>query len=324
MPGTRERASEWLTQALVLGRDVQRVTRSALGALKAQRAPAFELEGDARCGPLTLRYRGAEAHLLDVERLFFTGPVRRRPSLSGTVDVDVEEAFPWQVSDGRLLVVQPWLDARCQPTDAEAWFKDGVNSDVRRKIKKSQQLGLVARRTTSREDAARFYRDMLEPMARARFGEATTYGSLESFLSFNGRTASTEVVFLARDGVDVAAVSLISSPARGEVRVWAYGMLPGFLEDPKQRADLMAALNVESVKRAVAQGLALNFGFTRPFADDGVQIYKTRWGATLVPAPLVVRLAARFTTRAAQARFVAAAPLQHVTVRGVELVAPSA
>jgi hypothetical protein len=187
---------------------------------------------------------------------------------------------------------------------------------VRRTLKRASQAGCRKIVSTDENDAAYFYRELFEPMAHARFGSMVSYGSLNVFLSMNGRTMRTELVFLERDGERIAGVAFVVSPPRRTLRVWAYGIRRALLDDARLRAELMALLNAEAVRRAAGLGFTLNLGLTRPFTDDGVLVYKRRWGAELVPSD-ASRFALQFASEEAQRRLVCAAPLIEITKQGV-------
>ena len=235
----------------------------------------------------------------------------------------IEETWPWAVSRDGTYVIQPWLDAISQPHDAQRYFTESVNENVRRNIKRARRAQFVARRSRTAEDAAHFYADLLEPMAHARFGSTVMYGSIQHFLSLNGRTMHTDIVFLQQDGEDVAGVALVISPPRRCVRIWAYGMELSRLESARQRADIMTALNMHSVEVASALRYDLCFGLTRPFSDDGVYAYKRRWGAGLIATNEMARFRMRFTSNRERSRLARNLPLLVVGQDGIEPLAPS-
>jgi hypothetical protein len=295
----------------------------ALGRLRGTTSVAAgRLRGDGQ--PLSIRFKGREAVLGELEAALFgtAAPLRERaPNQDEPIDVEAEEAWPWETSTGERYVVQPWLDHACDPGACDDYLAQNLNPDMRRKARRALAAGYQRSTTSCRKQAAWFYRELFEPMANARFGEGASYGSLDVFLGMNGRTMRTEVSFLELAGERVAGIAFLVSPPRRLLRIWAYGMRHEILVDSRRRAEVMAALNAEAVRVAAAAGYTLNLGYTRPFLNDGVFVYKSRWGALPVPSDCS-RIALRLVSDKARASFGAEAPLLHLAPEGVRTIAP--
>lgn len=296
---------------------------------------AYSLSGELRGRtPLTALYCGHHAFLRDVDQLLFGGRAAvaelgeasaDRLLRSGS-DVVVTEAWPSETSDGpRRLVVQPWLEARCEPRAGyAAHLRDEVSENVRRSLKRAREKGLATRATGSQEEAVRFLRDVAAPMARRLYGHETVLGAPERVLAWRGRSNRLETLLVERDGVLLGGAVLVHLDLRREVMVHSYGLSGPVLDDGKLRSEVTAAVNAEVFETACERGWAVNLGQTRPFLDDGVFNHKRQWGARLAPVVRQPRLRLEMVTP--RWRFLASAPLfvlERDGVRGLASFEPS-
>ena len=125
------------------------------------------------------------------------------------------------------------------------------------------------------EDFDRFYHEMYLPFVRARFGafaDATTWGYLRSGFMLGG-------LMWIIDG-DMLIAGTIYSVEDGVLYSWVGGTAGGDVELLKR--GVAPAMDVFSFELAHHLGAAsYDMAMSRPVLNDGVLLYKKRWGAGL-------------------------------------------
>ncbi|HEY3445961.1 MAG TPA: GNAT family N-acetyltransferase [Myxococcales bacterium] len=320
--------ARWASQALDARLSASAWLHSAARHAATERA--FSLSGPLRGrAPLTALYVGDPVFVRDLDQLLFSSRAavtdlgRASPDRLGRsgTDVVITESWPWETSDDpRRLVVQPWLEARCEPrTTYSTYLRDRVSENVRRSLKKAQEKGLATRIDGSEAEAVRFLREVAAPMARKLYGDETVLGAPEKVLAWRGRSNRIETLLVERDGELLGGAVLVHFELRREVMIHSYGLLGPALDDRKLRSEVTATVNAEVFETACEKGFAVNLGQTRPFLDDGVFNHKRQWGAHL--APVVCQPRFRFDLVTARWRILAAAPLFVLKSDGVHGVA---
>jgi hypothetical protein len=190
----------------------------------------------------------------------------------------IPEAVRWH---GDLTEVPPAVPSR-------SLFED---------LRKVRQHGFTLTQTTAQQDWEQFYTEMVRPQAQARHGESAWLPSRRLMAEF---ARAGVLHMISQGGVRVAGACTLG---RGDT-LWLplSGIRHG---DPalfRQGAGTAAlALTLEWAR---TQGYRrIDAGRTGPFLNDGLQMFKRKWGLLPTPDPLAHVAAVWIATSAARKIF---------------------
>lgn len=267
--------------------------RSEAGAFRVALGPRDGLHPAApdESGTLSLVFRGRRFLLHDVATALGLSatsvteiavgtrsgrtPLHRAPLKA---DLLVSELPPWRRAarvHGHVFQthVDEWVTL--EPT-MEAWTERVLGRDMRRKLKRAEQLGL---RTGlgSAADLERFRETLLVPFTRHFHGERSHLPALDALRAFHSRGA----LLFARDptGREWGGILVTNSREEGP-RFLRTGLTLDVLSERRARDDVTAYLYAAFVRWAIERGAArASYGLSPAAASDGLVYFKARWGA---------------------------------------------
>lgn len=192
-----------------------------------------------------------------------------------------------------------------------AWLKSVADLPLRpdghaAKWRRARRAGLTWRVTTDTAVVGEFYDDLYLPTIRARHGEGTVAIAREVMLDVVGSGRGELLTVSQGDRFIAGQLILREQPPR----LWAYGIRgadPGLL-----KIGALAAIYMFASQHLSSQGHAsMHMGMSRPFLDDGVLRYKTRWNHRII-AHLDTGFVLRVLKPAGAAATLAANPFVHV------------
>lgn len=221
--------------------------------------------------------------------------------------------------------VHPWMAPRFRRSgwlvvpDAVRWIGELAEvpgptppRSLREDLRKVARQGFRLSQATAPADWEMFATRMVEPQARARYGEEAWVPSPRLLREL--RDAGT--LHLVHQGDDVVAG--ICSVPRGDT-LWIPVMGVRDADPTLFRRGASLAAVALSIEWARARGFrAVDLGRTSPFLNDGVQRMKRKWGLHPALDPLAHLVAIRARSAAARAAFVRE-PLFVVDWRGLRV-----
>lgn|GEM_PF-2305246 len=285
-------------------------------AVAAHRACSLPLQLRGPARRRAVEHEGRSIRLLEVGRPRVTEAICRRllgplpearsvgphglhapGSLAGAADLVVVEVHRWlapRLREAGWLLIP--ADVRWQGDLGEVPPPSPPRS-LRSDLAKVRNRGFSVEHTTAPAAWTEFVRDMVRPMARARFG-AEAWIPSDRLLAQFARRGVLHIVSL--EGHAVAGICSISHG--DEVWIPLSGIRGG---DPAllQAGAGAAALSL-TYGWAREQGFRrVDAGRTSPFLRDGVAHTKRKWGLHPVPDPLVPLAAVRVGSDALRAAF---------------------
>lgn len=291
----------------------------------------FQLQAPAR--RFSARFEGGELRVVAIG-----SPKRIRPVLGRLF----EEVQQIEVTATRTIWQPQWLgdlDADLVVTEVHRWVADGFRQagwmimpdavrwsgdaaqlppalpchSLREDLRKMRRYRYALEEAAGAEAWDEFYRSMLLPQARTRFGEAAW---LPSRRFLKELAAKGVLHFLNRDGERIGGGITV----RHGDTLWIplIGLRNGDPALLQQGATV--ALFVKMFEWARAQGCRrIDSGRTSSFVKEGVHRNKSKWGLLPAAEPLAHLLAMRIGTAPALRRALAMQPVLMETSRGLEL-----
>lgn len=154
------------------------------------------------------------------------------------------------------------------------------NKTVRENLRRVRKHGYSFEVTTDPDRFGRFYREMYLPFIPPRFGEsAEVVGKRLMKLFFEGGV----LLLVHRGGEEVAGNIILRFP--GSAKSIILGLRGG--DDDLRRKAALSASYYFTILWARDAGLErVDFGECRPFLDDGLFLFKKRWGMSVGQARL--------------------------------------
>jgi len=248
-----------------------------LGIATLGRAGTVEALLDPLLGELQLERTGSLRPLL---------PPRAAGLVESGADLVLVVVHPWLVRlfrDRGWLVVPSAVRWRALVREVPPRDPSRSLSEDLRKVRGAEFRAEIA--GGSSRDWEEFFGEILRPHATRRFGEDAWHpsGAFRRKLEAVGR-----LLFVRAEGRRVAGACLVT----GRGGLWI--PLGGLRRDGGMdwlREGAGAALYLHIFRWAREQGIGrVDMGRSRPFPDDGVAHYKSKWGLRPEPDPLVPRV----------------------------------
>lgn len=215
---------------------------------------------------------------------------------------------PYEGVDADLVAVEIPLHAAARfrvagwriAPDAVRWHGEieglppsPVSKSLADDLRKVRKYGYSPEEASTSEDWSEFYREMLIPYARARFGSD---GWIPSPRLVRHLARRGVLLFARREGLRAAGICLV----RHGASVWApllalRGGDMRYLKEGGQAAVYRFLLDWAR-ERGVGE---VDLGRTAPFQKDGVAVFKRKWGYMPRPDPLAHRVALKLPEGAA-------------------------
>jgi len=263
-----------------------------VAAWSAFRIPVAILRGHTRAGPAAIAVAGTPPQIDYLPSRFFTSMTSREPvgtvpvwALSGllkrlgrSVDltiarVDRLSARVFFRKNGLVVPesVESWLGV---PDDLGALVR--ANRSVKEDMRILRRDGLTSEVSHDQHDWHVFYHTMYLPLMATRHGQHAVIRSAHELR----RAFRRGGIVWVRRGSERIAGGLFEH-RRGVLRWVALGTRGGDVTLMKQGA--LAALYYFEIKYAHDRGCGgINFGGTPPILNDGLLVYKKKWGIGLV------------------------------------------
>lgn len=150
---------------------------------------------------------------------------------------------------------------------------------VKKQLRKLNAANFDYVHTTELVDFDHFYHNIYQPFVKERFGQVANISSQQELsLIFS---VGWLVQFRQADELRGGALNFVKA---NTLYNYVIGM-PTVLTEA-ERTQVMTANYYYSIQKAIAEGYrAVNLGWTRPFLNDGIALYKRKWGAEVVPDP---------------------------------------
>ncbi|MHB8093687.1 MAG: GNAT family N-acetyltransferase [Candidatus Aminicenantales bacterium] len=180
-----------------------------------------------------------------------------------------------------FLMIPDWVGLRLDLADWEGGTRPfPANKTIRENMRRIRKHGYSFEVTTDPALFELFYREMYLPFIPPRFGEtAQIVGRRLMKLFFDGGV----LLLVRRDDAYVAGNIILRFPDRAKSIILG---LRGGDPDLKRKAALSASYYF-TIRWALDNGLRwLDFGECRPFLNDGLLLFKKRWGMSLEKARL--------------------------------------
>jgi hypothetical protein len=259
------------------------ITRMASRMLSASHIREFLIEGKLAGHPTRISFNGPRSMAAYYSGIIFSQSacsIRRRafPFFPGRAAADIEAA--WLVQPANKMASGAVLPAFCRtilpvgPSFGEfiASLPKSASSD----IKKIVSAGFESASSEDFFDFLLFYHSMYLPMLGARHREHSLYLSFDALAEF---FLAGFILFVKQGRSPVAGMLTIEQGRR--VLGKTLGIAAG--SAAHTRAGANSAVVYYLIKYAYENHLAtVDFGYSSPFASDGVLKFKAKWGGRLV------------------------------------------
>lgn len=258
-----------------------RVSTKATGALPgAVRVLRGQPQRDGP--PWVLHYLGRRHPPEDLRAVFLPGSQE-----AGQGEPPGDTHCDWRVEDAPLWSRRPealylplQLNAEHTLTGSYADFAANLTKDHRRALKQSESLGLTCTPGDFSE-VDDFYSSMLKPSAIHRYGPAAHVPSLGQV---HRKRNALRFYWVVSQGERLAGGLVLHSVWRGRMELWRVGLAPRAWEDRKLSRLVYTALDAHTLRKAYELGSRVfSLGRSLPAVNDGLFLYKRRWGMDFVP-----------------------------------------